>query len=112
MVSLQPCSLVGGDGEGVGVGLGEHVVTVDLGEYLFSHIPGNTSDLRPFQEPLPVHGDEVLAVGPCECPAHLIGLGSREPRNVHDELHHLLLPHDDAITPLQSPFLQGVVVLP
>ena len=100
VVALQPGRLVCGDCEGVGVGLGEHVVAVDLGEYPLGHIPGNTPALRPFQEPLPVHSDEVLAVGSGEGPPYLIGLGSREPRHVHDELDHLLLPDDDAVAPL------------
>ena len=43
---------------------------------------------------------------------HLIGLGRRHPRHVHDELHHLLLPHDYAAAPLQGALLQWMVVLP
>ena len=111
-MALQPCSLVGGDGEGVRVGLGEHVAPIDLGEDPLRHILRNAVALSPFQEPLPVPGDKVVAVRPGEGPPHLIGLRSREPRHVHDELHHLLLPHDDAVAPLQSPFLQRMVVFP
>ena len=47
-----------------------------------------------------------------EGPPHLVGLGRRHSRHVHDELHHLLLPDDDAAAPLQGALLQWMVVLP
>ena len=82
------------------MGLREHVVPVDLGEYLPCSLLCDAFRLSSFQESLPVHSDEVVAVGPGEGPPYLVGLGGREPRNVHDELDHLLLPHDDAVAPL------------
>ena len=112
MVALEPGGLVCGDGEGVRVGLGEHVVAVDLLEYLPSNLFRNSLLLSALPEPLPVHGEEVLAVGPGEGPPDLVGLGGRHPRHVHDELGHLLLPDDDAAAPLKSSPLQRVVVLP
>ena len=111
VVALQPGRLVRGDGEGVGVGLREHVVAVDLGEYLPGGLFGDAVPGRSLPEPLPVHGDQVLVVGTCERPADLVGLGGGHPGHVHEQLDHLLLPDDDAIPPLQRPLLQGMVVL-
>ena len=34
------------------------------------------------------------------------------PAHVHDELHRLFLPDDDAAAPFQGPLLQRVVVFP
>ena len=96
----------------LGVGLGEHVVAVDLLEYLLRNPFGNPVAPSALQEPPPVLGDEVLAVVSGEGPPDLVGLGGGHPRHVHDELDHLLLPDDDAAAPLKSPPLQRIVVLP
>ncbi len=112
MVALQPRGLVGGDGEGVGVGFGEHIVAVQLGEYPAGGVFGHAVALRSLQEPLPVAFDQVRVVGAGEGPAQLIGLGGGEARHVHHQLHHLLLPDDDAVAPLQGALLQRVVVVP
>ena len=53
MVALEPGGLVGRDGEGVRVGLGEHVVPIDLGEYPLRHILWNAVALSPFQGTAP-----------------------------------------------------------
>ena len=73
---------------------------------------GDTVPGRALPEPLPVHGDQVLVVGTCEGPAHLVGLGGGHPPYVHEQLDDLLLPDDDAVPPLQRALLQRVVVVP
>ena len=112
VVPFEPRGLVGGDGEGVGVRLREHVLTVDLAEDLQGHVFRHTVAGSPLQEFALVHGDEVVVVGTGEGSAHLVGLGCGHPRHVLYELHHLLLPDDDAAATLQGPLFQGVVVLP
>ena len=59
-----------------------------------------------------MHGDEVIAMRPGESPPDLVSLSGGHTRHVGDQLHHLLLPDYDAVAPLQSPLLQGVVVFP
>ena len=111
-MALEPRRLVCGDGEGVGVGLGEHVVAVDLGEDPPRGLLGDAVPQGPLKEPPPVQGDEVLVARLGEGTPDLVGLGGGHPRHVHDELDHLLLPDDDAIASLQGTPLQRVVVLP
>ena len=41
VVPLEPGGLVGGDSEGVGVGLREHVLAIDLGEDFEGHVLRN-----------------------------------------------------------------------
>ena len=107
VVTFQPGGLVGGNGEGVGVALGEHVLAVDLGEDLFRRChPARHCYCCPIQKTPLVHGDEVGVVGLGEGPAYLVSLGGSHARHVHDELHHLFLPDDDAAAPLQGPLLQ------
>ena len=54
----------------------------------------------------------MVVVGAGEGAAHLVGLGGGHAGHVLDELHHLLLPDDDAAAPLQGALLQGMVVVP
>ena len=112
VVALQPGGLVGGDGEGVGVRLGEHVVAVDLGEDRARRFLGHALAPRPLQEALPLHLDQVLALGASEGAPQFVRLGGGHPRHVHHELHHLLLPDDDAAAPRQGALLQRMVVRP
>ena len=92
--------------------LGEHVVPVDLAEYLLADFRGHAALARLFQKAPAVRGDEVAVVGLGEGAADFVGLGGAHARHVHDELHHLLLPHDDAVAALQGALLQRVVVVP
>ena len=62
-MAFEPCRLVGGDREGVGVGLGEHIVTVDLVEDPVGNISGDAIGERPLQEPAPVHGYQWSLLG-------------------------------------------------
>ena len=112
MVALEPSGLVRGYGEGVGVGLREHVVAVDLGEYLSGDLFRNTVAPGAFQESPPVHGDQSLVVGSCEGAAHLVGFRRRHARHVLDELDDLLLPYDDPVAPLKGASFQRMVVIP
>ena len=84
VIALEPGSLVGGDGKGVGVGLGEHVAAVNLGEYLCGNLLRDPVLQGPFQEPLPVGDDQVLTVRPGKGPPDLIGLAGGHPRHVHN----------------------------
>ena len=111
-MALEPGGLVGGDGEGVGVGFGEHVVPVDLAEDLRRRILRDAVRRGALEEAPAVHLDQVLGVGLGEGPPDLVGLGGGHARDVHDELDDLLLPDDDPVAPFEGALFQGVVVLP
>ena len=86
----------------MGVGLGEHVMAVDLFEYLLGDVLGNTVGECALQEPTPVHGYEVVVVGSGEGAAYLVGLRGLHARHVGYQLHHLLLPYDDTAASFQG----------
>ena len=86
----------GGDGEGVGAGFREHILPVQLGEDALRRVLRHSPVHGPFEKALPVLGDEMGTVGLGEGPSHFVGLGGGETGHVADELHHLLLPDDDA----------------
>ena len=112
VIALEPRGLVCGDCKGVGVGLREHVVAVDLRENLPGGLLRDAVASRALKEPIPMHGDEVLVVGSGEGAAHFVGLCRGHACHVLDELDDLLLPDDDPVATLQGAGLQQMVVLP
>ena len=112
VVVLEPGHVVGRYPEGEGVGLGEHVLAVELLEDPLRGLWRYATIHGPLEEPLPVLLDEALVVLAREGPPELVGLGGGEARHVHGHLVHLVLEQDYAQGPLQGPALQGMVVLP
>ena len=92
--------------------LREHILPVQLGEYPASRILRHTLALRSLEEQLPVSFHQVMIVWTGEGPAQFVRLGCGETRHIHHQLHHLFLPDDDAVPPLQGALLQGMVVVP
>ena len=54
----------------------------------------------------------MLAVGSGEGASRLVRLRRAHASHIHQQLHHLLLPHDDAAAAREGAFLQRVVVVP
>ena len=114
VMTLEPRRLVGRYAKGMGVGLGEHVVAVDLfedllGNVLSRHAVGEGSS----------PGTSRLCMATRwsllgRAKARRISSASEvaHPGHVGYELHHLLLPDDDPAAPFQGPALQRVVVVP
>lgn len=82
MVPLEPRRLVRGDPKGKGVGVGEHIVPVELGEDAPGPFLRNPTRQRPLLELVPVVFEERLLVLPGEEAAELVGLAGAEARHV------------------------------
>ena len=104
--------MVGRDTEGECVGLGEHVVTVELLENPFGGVLRHAQFSGALPELFPVECDEFLVVSADEGPAKLVGLDGAEPGHVHGHLVHLVLKENDPQGPFQGALLQGVVIVP
>ena len=112
IVVLEPGHVVSGHAKGEGVGLGEHVVAVELLEYLLGHVFRDAQIHRPLPEFFPVESNEVLVVSPDKGPAELVGFHGAEAGHVHGHLVYLVLEQDDPQGALQRSPLQGMVIVP
>ena len=112
VVILEPGHVVGGCAKGKGMGLREHVVTVELFEDPLCCIFRNAQLSRAIPKLLPVVADHEFIVAPPKGPAHLVSLQSCEAGHVHGYLVHLVLEQDYSQGPLQSPLLQRMVIVP
>ena len=97
--------------EGVGVRLGEHILSVDLLEHLQCGIIVHPIALSAFEEVPPVYLKQVSVIGFGEGAPHGVRLGRAHAANVHDKLNHLLLPDDYAVAALEGALLKRMVVL-
>ena len=112
MIALEPSRLVSGYAERVRVRLREHVVPVHLAEYLPCGLLRHLVLQRTLQKALPVRRDQMLVVRSAEGAAHLVRLRRSHAAHIHQQLHHLLLPHDDAASAFQRALLQLVIIVP
>ena len=97
MVTAQPGHLVGGEGEGQGVALGEHVVWIELAENGLGGALGYPTRGCTVEEHLAIGCHQRLTVATTEGATHAVGLGGGESAHVHAQLHHLVLEHYDAL---------------
>ena len=80
-----------------------------LAKIFLADVLGHAPLARPRQEALPLQRHPLFALGPGEGPPQRIRLGGAHAGHVHDQLHHLLLPDDDAVGAIEGARLQGVV---
>ena len=112
VVILEPGHVVGGCAKGKGMGLREHVVTVELFEDPLCCIFRNAQLGGPVPELRPIVANHEFIVAPPKGPAHLVSLQSCEAGHVDGYLVHLVLEQDYSQGPLQGPLLQRMVIVP
>ena len=105
VVILEPGHMVSGCSECEGMGLWEHVVTVELLEYPLGGALRNSKLGGPVTEPLPVVIQHGFIVAFAKGPAELFGLKRRKASHIDCHLVHLVLEQNNAQGTLQRPLL-------
>ena len=85
---------------------------VDLLENRARRLLRHTLAPRALAKLLPVQRNQMLVVPLGKRTPDLVRLRRRQPRHIRDQLHHLLLPHNDPVPPRQRPLLQRMIIRP